>query len=148
MKLTGYLSCFVSVFVIVLIHGYAFAEKLNQDVSKVLAVVPVKNGHIDQNVYRQFDRLVPKLKKISKKQIVKLNCSYTGQPDQEQDVDNAYKLAAIIEKYLRERHKLDLDLWVTIDFAPKSANSSPVLTISVLSEKIKTLNTTGLIPQK
>ena len=148
MRLTGYLSCFVSALLIVFMHGYAFADESSPDVSKILAVVPVKNGNINQNVYRQFDRLVPELKRISKKHIVKLNCSYSGQPDREQDIEKAYVLAARIEKYLRERHKLDLELWLTIDITPKSPKNTPVLTIAVFSDEIKKLDTVLINPSK
>lgn len=148
MRLTSYMNCIVSGLVVVLIHGSALADDTNLAVSKILAVVPVKSGNINQSVYRQFDRLVPELKKISKNKIVKLNCSYSGQPDREQDVEKAYKLAARIEKYLRVHHKLDLDLWVTVDITPKSAKSSPVLTIAVFSDDIKKLDVVLIDPLK
>lgn len=122
------------------------AVESNPDVSKILAVVPVKSGSVDQSVFRQFDRLVPELRKISKNKIVKLECRYSGRPEREQDVENAYRLAARIEKYLRVRHKLDLDLWVAIDIKPKSANSIPVLTIAVFSDDMKKLDAVQIDP--
>lgn len=148
MKLSSYTSCFVSLLVMVFMHGYALADDPNLGSSKILAVVPVKSGNINQSVYRQFDRLVPELKKISRNNIVKLDCRYSGRPDREQDVEKAYKLVANIEKYLRVRHKLDLDLWVAIDVKPKYANSPPLLTIAVLSDDIKKLGTVIIDPQK
>ena len=134
--------------VIVLLHGFASAGEPGLDGSKILAVVPVKSGNVDQSVYRQFDRLVPELKKSSKNKIVKLECRYSGRPDREQDVENAYKLAARIEKYLRVHHKLDLDLWVAIDIAPKSVKSSPVLTIAVFSDDIRKLDAVLIDPPR
>ena len=148
MRLATFLSYVVFVHFVVLLHGYALADGPNQDVFKTFAVVPVKSGKVDQSVYSQFDRLVPELKKISKKKIVKLECRYSGQPDQEQDVENAYNLAARIEKYLRVRHKLDLDLWVAIDITPKSTKSSPVLTIAVFSDDVKKLDEVLINPPK
>ena len=133
---------------IVLSCGHAQADETNPDTAKVLAVVPVKGGKVDQAVYRQFDKLVPELKKISKNKIVKLECRYSGKPDRESDVENAYQLAGRIEKYLRVRHKLDLDLWVAIDISPKSASSSPVLTIAVFSDDIKKLDSVLVDPKK
>lgn len=148
MKSASCLKCLMSVFFILLMHGLALADKPDLDFSKILAEVPVKNGNIDQNVYRQFDRLVPKLRKISKSKIVKLECRYSGQPDQEQDVENAYRLAASIEKYLRVRHKLNLELWVAIDIKPESVESSPVLTVAVFSDDIKKLDAVLVDPDK
>lgn len=148
MKSTRYTSCFVSLFVVLLIYGYAMADGASLGASKILAVVPVKSGNINQSVYRQFDRLVPELKKISRSRIVKLDCSYSGRPDREQDVEKAYKLAASIEKYLRVRHKLDLDLWVAIDVTPRPAKSPPLLTIAVLSDDIKKFDAVLIDPQK
>lgn len=148
MRLTGYLGCFVSGLVIVLIHGYALADESKLDVLKILAEVPVKSGNVDKSVYRQLDRLVPELKKISRNKIVKLECRYSGQPDRERDVENAYNLVARIEKYLRVRHKLNLDLWVAIDITPMSAKSSPVLTVAVFSDDIKRLDTVLIDPPK
>lgn len=148
MRLANGLNYVVSGLVVILLHGYALAEGPNPDVLKILAVIPVKSGNVDQGVYRQFDRLVPELKKISKNKIVKLECRYSGQPDRKKDVENAYKLAALIEKYLRVRHKLDLDLWVAIDITPKSVKPSPVLTIAVLSDNIKKLDAVLINPIK
>jgi hypothetical protein len=148
MKKTNYLIYFILMLALLLVHGYALADGPDPNVSKTLAVVPVKSGEVDQSVYRQFDRLVPELKKISRNKIVKLECRYSGQPDLEQDVENAYNLAARVEKYLRVRHKLDLDLWVAIDIIPKSIKSSPVLTIAVFSDDIKKLETERINPLK
>lgn len=143
---TKYLNFIVSGLTVLLMHGYVLADESNPVVLETLAVVPVKSGNVDKSVYRQFDRLVPELKKISKNRVIKLECRYSGQPDRKQDVDNAYKLAALIERYLRVRHKLDLDLWVAVDITPKSANPSPVLTIAVFSDDIKKLDAVLLNP--
>lgn len=142
------LKVLCTVLMIVLLSGNAFADGTSPDTSNVLAVVPVKSGKVDQAVYRQFDKLVPELKKISKSKVVKLECRYSGQPGRERDVENAYKLAGRIEKYLRVHHKLDLDLWVAIDISPKSAHSSPVLTIAVFSDEIKKLDSVLIDPKK
>jgi hypothetical protein len=56
-------------------------------------------------------------------------------------------LAANIVKYLREHHKLDLDLWVSIDISPESAKVAPVLTIAAFSEDIKNLDAVRINPQ-
>lgn len=148
MRFSGCLYYIVSGLVIVFLNGYAFAEGNDPDIAKTLAVVPVKSGKIDQSVYRQFDRLVPELKKISKNKIIKLECRYSGHPDREQDVMNAYNLAARIENYLRVRHKLTLDLWIAIDITPKPAKSLPELTIAVFSDDIKSLDTAQVDPYK
>lgn len=148
MKIARLLKVLCIVLMTVLLYGHAFADGTGPDTSKVLAVVPVKSGKVDQAVYRQFDKLVPELKKISKSKVVKLECRYSGQPGRERDVENAYNLAGRIEKYLRVRHKLDLDLWVSIDISPKSAHSSPVLTIAVFSDEIKKLDSVLIDPKK
>lgn len=148
MRLAKLLSYIISGLVVVLVHGYVLAGEPSLDASKTLAIVPVKSGNVDQSVYRQFDRLVPELKKISGNKIVKLECRYSGQPGRELDVENAYKLAAGIEKYLRVRHKLNLDLWVAIDIKPKPAKSTPVLTIAVFSDDIKKLDAVPNDPAK
>ncbi len=144
----GCFNCFVSMFVVLTLQVYALAYESNQEDSRILAVVPVKSGNVDQSVYRQFDRLVPRLKKISKNKIVKLECRYSGQTGREQDVESAYKLAASIEKYLRVRHKLDLDLWLSINIIQKKVKSSPELTIAVFSDDVKTLDAVLVNPPK
>lgn len=138
----------ISVLVIAILSGYATADELSLDASKTLAVVPVKNGKVDKSVFRQFDRLVPQLKKISKNRILKLECRYSGQPDREQDINKAYNLAADIQKYLLIRHKLDLDMWIAIDIKPKSAKASPVLTLAVFPDDIKRLEAVLINPTK
>jgi hypothetical protein len=131
-----------------LLYGYASAAEVSLDSARTLAVVPVKNGNVDQKVYRQIDRVVPELKTIAKKKIVKLVYSYSGQPDREQEVENAYHLAARIEKYLRVRHNLDLDLWIAIDIRPKSVKSPPLLTLAVFSDDIRKLDAVLANPVK
>lgn len=148
MKRANILNFALSWLFVVLMCGHALAQQVTLDSSKVLAVVPVKSGNVDQNVYRQFDRIVPDLRKIAKNKIVKLECRYSGQPDREQDVENAYKIAARIERYLRVRHKLSLDLWVSLDITPKSSKSSPVLTIAVFSDDVKKLDAVPADPVK
>lgn len=148
MRGTAFLNYILIGTVVVLMQGYALAGEPGLDGSKVLAVVPVKSGNIDQGVYRQFDRLVPELKKKSKNKIVKLECRYSGRSDREQDVENAYKLAGRIERYLRVHHKLDLDLWVAIDMAPISVKTSPVLSIAVFPDDIKKLDAVLIDPPK
>lgn len=147
MRLVKIANHIISLLVVFLLSGYATADEL-QDASKTLAVVPVKSGKIDKNVYRQFDRLVPELKNISKSRVLKLECRYSGQPGREQDVDSAYNLAAHIQKYLLVRHKLDLDLWIAIDIAPQSAKTSPVLTLAVFPDDIKRLEASLINPPK
>lgn len=148
MGLVKFMNYIVSVLAIILMYGYALADEPNPGDAKILAVVPVKSGKVDQSVYRQFDRLVPELKKISRNSMIKLECRYSGRVDRERDVENAYKLAAHIEKYLRVRHKLDLDLWVAINITPKSAKSSPVLTMAVFSDGIKKYDAVLVEPAK
>jgi hypothetical protein len=137
----------IALLFVVLLNTPALAEEINLDSSKILAVVPVKNGNVDQSVYRQFDKIVPELKKISKSRILKLECRYSGEPNIEKDVENAYRLAAQIERYLRVQHKLELDLWVAVDIAPKTAKSLPVLKIAFFSEDIKKLDAVPVVPR-
>lgn len=148
MKPINIMNYIMVVVAVVLLQGNALADELGLDASKIMAVVPVKSGNADQSVYRQFDRIVPELKKLSKTKIVKLECRYSGRPDREQDVINAYKLAGRIEKYLREHHKLDLDLWIVADVTSKSVKSSPVLTIAVFPDAIKKLDAVQVDPTK
>jgi len=131
-----------------LLSGYSSAQESPISNSKVLAVVPVSKGSIDKEVYRQFDLLVPELKRVSKDNIIKLECRYSGQPGREQDVLNAYQLAGRIEKYLRERHKLALDLWITISLGQKKSKNSPVLTIAVFADDVKRLDAIPVDPKK
>lgn len=125
---------------------YTAAQDGLSDSSRVLAVVPVSKGGIDKDVYRQFDSLVPELQKISSDNIIRLECRYFGRPEREQDVLKAYQLAARIEKYLREQHLLNLDLWISISLEQKSAKVLPALTITVLADEIKRLNTIQIKP--
>lgn len=114
--------------------------------SRTLAVIPVVKGSINQSVYRQFDRLVPELKRLSGDKIVRLECRYAGQAEREQDVVSAYQTSSRIEKYLRVQHQLELDLWITIRLTSKQSKASPVLTIAVYADDISNLNSTPVGP--
>lgn len=140
-------SLIISLLVWFLSSSQVHAVQSSLDISKTLAVVSVKGGSVDQSVYSQFDKLVPELKKISKDHIIKLECRYSGRREREQDIVNAYNIAARIERYLRVRHKLDLDVWVAIDIKTKSDKSSPALTIAVFSDDIKKLDTKLVDPR-
>ena len=124
----------------ILLNQYSVAQDIDSDNFRILAVIPVSKGSINKDVYHKFDALVPELKKISRNSIIKLECRYSGKPEREQDVLKAYQLAGRIEKYLREQHKLDLDLWITISLGQKIPKASPVLTIAVFANDIKPLN--------
>lgn len=146
MRLTIWFNFVFAGFAVALMVGSALAEEPRFDISRTLAVIPVKDGIVGKSVYKKFDRLVPELKKVSKNKVVKLECRYPGQPGREQDIEKAYELAANIEKYLRVKHSLDLDLWVSVVIAPKSSKSSPVLTMAVFSDDIKKLDAVLINP--
>lgn len=144
-------SSVISVCVLLILlycHSQVSAVESGLDIEKILAVVPVTGKEVDQSVYKQFDRLVPELRKISKSKIIKLECRYSGRTDRPQDVERAYMLAARIERYLRVRHKLDLDMWVAIDITGKSSKSAPAMTIAVFSDEIRQLDAVPADPQK
>lgn len=124
----------------------SFARDLTFDNMQVLAVVPVTKGSIDQNVYKRFDRLVPELKKISRNSVVVLECRYSGKPEREQDVVKAYQLAGRIEKYMRERHKLDLNIWITVSLSQIKTRTVPVLAISVVADNLRRLDSIPVVP--
>lgn len=126
----------------------AFAQEDILDNSKVLVVVPVANGTVDKSVLRRFDKLVPELRKISKDKIIKLECRYHGSPSREKDVMSAYQVAGKIEKYLREQHKLELDLWISIRLGSNGAKVVPTLTIAVFADDIKRLDSVEVKPSK
>lgn len=116
--------------------------------SKTIFVIPVKNGNVDQSVLRKFDTLVPELKRISQEKIIKLECRYFGQPRRERDVMIAYQIAGKIEKYLREKHKLNLDLWISIRLNQHIQKTPTTLTIAVFADDIKRLDSTPIDPAK
>lgn len=87
----------------------------SQDVvnATVIGVVKLDKSGVTPTILKQVDRLVPAIKKMSTDKIVKLDCRYMGKTNRESDVRAAYSAASRIEKYLREHHKLKLDLWIT-----------------------------------
>jgi len=123
------------------------AQNTVLETTRVLAVIPVKDS-IDKSVYKQFDRLVPELRKISKANIVKLECSYSGRTDREQDVLKAYQIAGKIEQYLRLQHKLELDLWITIQLGNIHSKSSSILTIALFADDVKRLDSEPIAPKE
>ncbi len=127
----------IAMFLTVLASRLSEAGNIVFDNSRVLATVQVARGGIDKKIYNRFDSLVPELKKISRNRVVVLECRYSGKPEREQDVLKAYQLAWHIEKYMRERHKLNLDLWITVRQGEKRTKALPVLTIAVLADDIK-----------
>ncbi|HBA73299.1 MAG: hypothetical protein A2X82_11870 [Geobacteraceae bacterium GWC2_55_20] len=146
MNISKLYVCCAIILLALILNGTAFAQN-PMGTSRVLAVVPVK-GSVDQSVYRRFDRLVPELKKIARDNIIKLECSYSGRPENEQDVINAYQVAGRIEKYLRVKHNLELDLWITIQLGTRKTKSSSLLTIALFADDIKRLDSIPIDPKK
>jgi hypothetical protein len=141
-------SFYISLFLIVISFQFgceSHAKDISAETSRILATVPVK-GNVDQEVYRQFDRLAPELRRISRDNIIKLECRYSGSPSREKDVLNAYQIAAKIEKYLRTQHNLDLDLWITLQLTVKQPKT-PILTIALFSDEIKQLDSMPITPK-
>lgn len=118
------------------------------DRSKVIGVIPLTKDGVTQNVYRKIDRLVPALKRLSSDGIVKLECRYTGMPEREQDVLNAYKIAGRVERYLREHHKINLDIWIAAHIGTASRENPPALTFSVFSDDLRSLEKLPVYPAK
>lgn len=124
------------------------AEKVAADGARILGVVPLQGTTVTPVVYRSIDRLVPDLKKLAKDKIVKLECRYNGKIDREQDVLNAYMLAARVDKYLRERHKLELDVWIATHIGTQARGKQSVLTFAVFADEIGKLDRLPIDPAK
>lgn len=123
-------------------------DKVTADGARILGVVPLQGASVTPVVYRHIDRLVPDLKKLSKDKIVRLECRYNGKSDREQDVLNAYMLAARVDKYLRERHKLDLDLWIATHIGAPVRGKQAALTFAVFADEIGKLDRLPIDPAK
>lgn len=116
------------------------------DGAKVIGTVPLTKAGVTQNVYRYIDRIVPELKKIPSERIVKLECIYSGLPEREHDVLSAYQIAGRVEKYLREHHKLNLDLWVAANIGMQTRKHPSALTFSVLSNDLRNIEKVPVVP--
>lgn len=116
------------------------------DNAKIIGIVPLTKAGVTQNVYRYIDRIVPELKKIPSERIVKLECSYNGLPGREHDVLSAYQIAGRVEKYLREHHKLNLDLWIAAYVDMLARQHPPALTFSVFSDDVNRLEKVSVVP--
>lgn len=116
------------------------------DSAKLIGSVPLTKAGVTQNVYRYIDRIVPELKKIPSERIVKLECNYSGLPEREQDILSAYQIAGRVEKYLREHHKLNLDLWIAAHIGKQTRQYPPTLTFSVFSDDVKNLEKLPVVP--
>ena len=66
--------------------------------SKIIGVVQLTKPAATANIFRDIDKMVPQLKKISSERVIKLECRYNGLPGREQDVSNAYMVAGKVEK--------------------------------------------------
>jgi len=149
MKNVGVIGLYGLLFVLVSMVSPAFAENGTElDRAKVIGIVPLTKAGVTQNVYRHIDRIVPELKKISAERIIKLECSYTGLSEREHDVLSAYQIAERVEKYLREHHKLNLDLWVAANIGIQTRQHPPALTFSVFSDDIRSLEKVSAVPAK
>lgn len=116
--------------------------------SKIIGVVQLTKSAATANIFRDIDKMVPQLKKISSERVIKLECRYNGLPGREQDVSNAYMVAGKVEKYLREHHKLNLDIWVAANIGLQTRQNPPALTFSVFSDDVKNIEQLPVNPAK
>lgn len=110
---------------------------LSEYLTKV-GIIPVPTAGVTGNVYQRVDRLVPELKKLSQEQVILLECHYNGKIDRENDLSRAFTIAAQVEKYLREHHKLHVELWLSAH--SKTDGNASALTFSVLSPSYRELD--------
>jgi hypothetical protein len=139
------LSLFITIYSTAISTAYTDTGS-TMDRAKVIGIVPLPKAGVNQDVYRYIDRIVPELKKLPSERIVKLECSYNGLPEQGHDILSAYKIAGRIEKYLREHHKLNLDLWIAAYIDMQARKHPPALTFSVFSDDITKLDKMPLVP--
>lgn len=136
-------ACKCQLMCILIILLYAVSAIANSDnmaeYTKVIGMIPLSKNGVTNNVYRKIDLLVPELMKFSKKRIIKLECRYNGVAEREQDVSAAFMIAGKVEKYLRERHKLNMNVWLTTQIG-SSRENSPALTFSVFKNEINVLD--------
>ena len=110
------------------------AERKTPESVSVIGVVPVSMTGTNQKMYYNIDRLVPELKKIPSERVLLLECLYSSRADLEQDVSQAFSVAAQVEKYLREHHKLQVELWLSAHPTVSVQGNTSELTFSVLSQ--------------
>ncbi|MEI6212876.1 MAG: hypothetical protein WCP10_02125 [Desulfuromonadales bacterium] len=115
-----------------LLGANAAAREGEVDSKKVLVVIPVNSTQPDQRVYRQIDKVVGELRKMSPGKTITLECSYKGFSNREKDVATAFQIAARIEKYLRVNHKLNIDLWIAVRLGEGQSRFTPALTIAAM----------------
>jgi len=107
-------------------EGYA-SESLS-----VVGLVPVSLTGVTSDMYISVDRLVPHLKEYLPERAILLGCTFNGRADSEKDVTRAFAIAAQVERYLREHHKLQVELWLSVIPQLTLQESASTLTFSVL----------------
>lgn len=107
----------------------------NLNAKQVIGVVSLEKSEVTNAILKQLDRLVPAFKKMPSDKIIRLDCNFSGDVGRETDVKAAYTAAGRVEKYLRERHKLKLDLWISAHLSP-GKSEKPKLIFSVINDEI------------
>lgn len=128
--------CVVLSLLVIVLYGKEInaVERNTPESVSVIGVVPVSMTGKTQNLYYNIDRLVPELKKIPPERVILLECLYNGRADRKQDVSQAYSVAAQVEKYLREHHNLQVELWLSAHPTVPVRGKTSELTFSVLSQ--------------
>jgi len=139
-RASGIIGTLVLLFILCIMVSHVSADnEAVLDQAKIIGIIPISKEGVTKNIYRYIDRLVPELKKLPSEQIVKLECSYIGLSERERDIFNAYQIAGRVEKYLREHHKLNLDLWIAAYIGKQTRQHPPALTFSVFSDDFRKL---------
>ena len=123
----------LSLLVMFLCGNEVAAERKASEFVSVIGVVPVSMTGTNHIMYYNIDRLVPELKKIPAERVILLEHLYNARGDREQDVSRAFSVAAQVEKYLREHHKLQVELWLSAHPTVPVRGTTSELTFSVLS---------------
>lgn len=104
--------CIVLFLLLQSIRGASAGEGEASESLTVIGVVPLSTAGVNQDSLHHVDRLVPELRKVSQERVILLECRYSSKSHQERDVLRAFTIAAQVEKYLREHHKLNVELWI------------------------------------
>lgn len=107
---------FICCLLIISSHGLVFAEEDNSFSEDSLlvgeAVVKSESFKKDKNAMRRVDAMVPLLRKLGKGKVVRIEGSFAPSLNRAEKVTKSLNLAKEVEQYLRQKHKLPLDLYI------------------------------------
>lgn len=96
-----------------LVYGAGHDQQVLPEKYEIIGEAQIKSPSFASDIQakRKIDALVPKLRKVGKGKVIRIEGRFSGR-DKDEKIKKSLIIAKEVEQYLRVKHKLPLDLYI------------------------------------